>query len=486
MHALTIHFMETLMPRIKKQISLLLIFFFLSSLFPAPLGQGSASAFSVGEEKEVGEKLLSMVRSNFQVLDDPDISQYINDVGQRILAVAGPQYFDYHFFVINDKEFNAFAAPSGLIFIHSGLIEAMDSEGELISVMAHECGHVTSRHISDRLAKSTKTTIATAALLIAGIALGGGGALSQAVITGSMAANAAMNLKFSREDEEEADRLSFKWMQALDVDPAEMETMLEKMHRVSVYRSANIPPYLLTHPEPKQRKGYVEDLMMASSSQPKTYRPADNFLFLRMKYRVLSLTRDPSTFRAQLLRKSSQGKEQQSIMAQYGLALLSQSGADYAKAESYLNSVIQTYPDRAILKTDQATLFMQSGRPNEALALLEAAHAAEPDCAHTTYTLAQTLEQRGEQQKALQLFEELLPVLPDQAKLYRTVGNLKTRLGKKGVGHYYLGHYFWMTGDAKSAKYHLNETLKDSAVEQSLAVKARTLLTDIERIEKDM
>ena len=473
------------MPRIKKQISTLLIFFLVSSLVSAPFGQGKANAFSVGEEKEVGEKLLTMVRKNFEVLDAPDISQYINELGQRILTVAGPQYFDYHFFVISDKDFNAFAAPSGLIFIHSGLIEAMDSEGELISVMAHECGHVTSRHISDRLAKSAKTSIGAAALLIAGIALGGGGPLSQAMITGSMAASAAMNLKFSREDEEESDRLSYKWMQALGTDPAEMESMLRKMYRVGVYRSANIPPYLLTHPEPKQRMGYVQDLIMASN-QPKTYRPADNFSFLRIKHRVLSLTRDPATLRAQLVRKSSQGEGPQNIMAQYGLALISQAGADYAKAEAYLNNVIQAYPDRPILKTDLATIFIQSGRQQQALALLDAAHSAEPNCAYTSYILAQTLEQSGDQQKALQLFEDLLPVIPDNAMLYRTVGNLETRLGKKGAGHYYLGQYFWMEGDSKNAKYHLDETLRDSAVSQTILAKAKTLLTDIERIEKDL
>lgn len=473
------------MPRFRKQISLLLIFFFVFSLLPAPFGQGRASAFSVGEEKEVGEKLLSMVRKNFQVLDDPDINQYINDLGQRILTVAGPQYFDYHFFVINDKDFNAFAAPSGLIFIHSGLIEAMDSEGELISVMAHECGHVTSRHISDRIAKSTKTSLGAAAIMIAGIALGGGSAVSQAMVTGSMAANAALNLKFSREDEEEADRLSYKWMLALGADPAEMESMLQKMYRIGVYRSANIPAYLLTHPEPKQRLGYVQDLILASN-QPKTFRPADNFSFLRMKQRVMSLTREPGDLRAQLVRKSTQGKDQQSVMAQYGLALISLAGADYAKAESYLNNVIQAYPDRSILKTDLATIYIQSGRQKQALALLDASHRADPNCAYTTYVLAQTLEQSGEQQKALQLFEDLLQVIPDHATLYRTVGNLETRLGKKGAGHYYLGHYFWIAGDSKNAKYHLNETIKDPTVGQDVLSKAKALLADIERIEKDL
>lgn len=466
----------------KKQISSLLIFFLLVAFLPSPLGRGTAMAFSVGEEKELGEKLLSMVRQNFKVIDDPDISQYVNTLGQRILTVAGHQYFDYHFFVINDKEFNAFAAPSGLIFIHSGLIEAMGSEGELISVMAHECGHVTSRHISDRLAKGTKMGIGTAALLIAGIALGGG-ALGQALIGGGMAANASMNLKFSRADEEEADRLSFKWMRELNSDPAAMESMLQKMYRVSLYRMSNIPPYLMSHPEPKQRMGYVEDLMLASHPA-KTYPPADDFAFLRMKQRVLSLTKDSAALRAQYLRKASEGNGPKSVMARYGLALLSQSGADYAKAEELMRGVIKAYPDRAILQTDLATILMQSGRRKEALSLLNAAHNASPDDAYTTYTLAQGLEQTGNQQQALQLFEELLPVIPDHAMLYRSIGDLEARQGKTGVGHYYLGHYFWMEGDAKNAKYHLNEAIKDKAMDQIMRTKAKSLLADIERIEK--
>lgn len=469
---------------LKKHISVVVLTALLFNALPGPLHPVTCHAFSVGEEKEVGEKLLTMVRKSFHVMDDPDINQYVNEIGQRILAVAGPQYFDYHFFVISDKEFNAFAAPSGLIFIHSGLIEAMNSEGELISVMAHECAHVTSRHISDRINKSAKTNIGTAALLIAGIALGGG-ALSQALITGSMATSAAMNLKFSREDEEEADRLSYKWMQELKVDPANMETMLGKMYRISVYRTANIPPYLLTHPEPKQRQGYVQDLIMKSGPKP-PYKPADDFSFLRVKQRVVVATKDPSTLRALYTRKAAEGTDLQSVMAQYGLALIAQAGADYAKAETLLKSVITAYPDRPILKTDLAALYMQSGRINEALPLLNASQTADPRSLYTKYTLAQALEQTGETKKALALYKNLLQDLPDHAMLQRTVGNLETKLGRKGVGHYYLGRYFWLEGDSKNAKYHLTATLGDPTVDPPIMAKAKTLLADIMRLEKDM
>lgn len=471
------------MPRTQQNINSLISLFLILCLLLLPLGQRNASAFSVGEEKEVGEKLLSMVRKSFQVLDAPDISQYVNDLGLRILTVAGPQYFEYHFFVINNNEFNAFAAPSGLIFIHSGLIEAMDSEGELVSVMAHECAHVTSRHISDRIKKSSKTSLASAALIIAGIAMGGG-ALSQALISGSMAANATMNLKFSREDEEESDRLSYKWMQAMNTNPADMTDMLQKMYRVSVYRAANIPPYLLTHPEPKQRLGYVQDLML-NTPPTKAYQITDNFSFLRMKYRILALTKDPATLRPQFLRKASQGNDQPNLMAQYGLALISAAGADYAKAEALMKTVISAYPNQNILKTDLATILTQSGHQKEAIALLNDAHAAEPTCAYTTYTLAQNLEQSGNHKKALLLFKDLLPVIPDHAMLHHTIGNLETREGRKGVGHYYLGRYFWLEGDSKNATYHLEETLKDRSVEPAILANAKTLRDDIERIEED-
>ena len=92
----------------------------------------------MGDEKKIGEQLLTLIRREFKLIDEPDIIQYINELGRSTLEVAGPQFFDYHFFVINNKELNAFAAPSGLIFFHTGLIESLDSEGELVGVVAHE------------------------------------------------------------------------------------------------------------------------------------------------------------------------------------------------------------------------------------------------------------------------------------------------------------------------------------------------------------
>ena len=110
-----------------------------------------SQSFSIGEEREVGEKLLYAVRSAFPIIGAPDIHQYINNLGTEVLEVTGIQFFDYRFYVVESDQFNAFAAPSGLIFFYTKLIESMNSEDELVSVLAHEIGHVAKRHLASRI-----------------------------------------------------------------------------------------------------------------------------------------------------------------------------------------------------------------------------------------------------------------------------------------------------------------------------------------------
>ncbi|MCI5181451.1 MAG: hypothetical protein D3921_02780, partial [Candidatus Electrothrix sp. AW1] len=217
-------------------------------------------AFSIGEERNIGEKLLMAVRSQFDLLDDPDIVQYINKLGSQVLAVAGPQYFDYHFFIVNNEQFNAFAAPSGLIFFNSGLIKKMQSEDELLSVLAHEVAHVVSRHISHRLEKQKKVTAASLLFGLASLAVGDP-SLTQGLFSGALAANKTAGLSFSRQDEEQADRLAFGWLRIMGRNPTAMETMLKSMRRITRYRSEQLPPYLLTHPNPEARLDYVQSLL---------------------------------------------------------------------------------------------------------------------------------------------------------------------------------------------------------------------------------
>lgn len=459
------------------------LFFFLAGQIIGLPGRYEAYGFTVGEEREMGEKLLSIVRKEFHLLDAPDITQYITKIGREVLQEAGPQFFDYHFFVVKDKEFNAFAAPSGLIFFNSGLIEAMDHENELVGVMAHETAHVVSRHYANRIQKSAKVNIATAVLILAGIAMGGG-PIGEALVTGSMAANASLGLKFSREDEEEADRLAFKWMREDDRDPEGMVEMLSTMRKISLYSGGNIPPYLQTHPQPEVRLGYVQDLLLFSKKMQ--YRKIDEFDFLRTKYRILTLTKPAGDLISSYSKKIPDIDKvtQANVMDLYGLALAYQANGEYAKAEEALKKVMVIQPDKSILKADLGVLSFEAGRYQEARKLLQEARAEDHEDAYASFYLARSLAQTGETSRAASLYEELLQVLPDYSSLYYQLGNIKAAAGDKGAGYYYLGNYYWYEGDANMARTHLSQALKMLPATAPLHDKAKEMLAKIERLEK--
>jgi len=442
----------------------------------------SAHAFSVGEEREVGEKLLSIIRKEFTLLDDPDLTEYITNLGRETLRLAGPQFFDYHFFIIDNKEFNAFAAPSGLIFFHSGLIDLCDTEGELVSVLAHEIGHAASRHIADRISKSGKLNASTTALMLAGLLLGQG-ALSQAVVTGAMAGGLTANLQFSRADEEEADRLAYKWMKEESRDPEDMVSMLKKMRRVSRYHRKQVPTYLLTHPEPENRIGYIEDIIL--QDRQKKIQTQDQFAYQRFKYRVQALSRDTQSILPILKNKAEEpGVLQTDPMIFYGLSQAYQANRDYPKAEEALQKVMLRFPDRHILKTDLGRLKLEAGETKNALQIFQEVSRVDPHGSYNAYYLAKALQQDGEPAQAVLIYENLTERLPTYAKLYQEIGKIRAALGNKSLGHYNLALFHYYEGASLSVRYHIEQALKGLSEKDPLFAKIQDLKNKIVRIDK--
>jgi len=123
----------------------ILIFAFVLLVSPA------SAMMSIEEEKEMRDNLLRMVESRVPLIKDPEIVGYVSDIGQKVLDHVNGKFFDYEFFVIQDDGLNAFAMPGGLVFVHTGLLEVIDTENELLCVLAHEIGHVQGRHIARRI-----------------------------------------------------------------------------------------------------------------------------------------------------------------------------------------------------------------------------------------------------------------------------------------------------------------------------------------------
>lgn len=445
-----------------------------------------AQALTIGEERDIGEKLLYMIRTEFSLLDDPDISQYINGLGQQILAQAGPQYFDYRFFVVPSGEFNAFAAPSGLIFFFTGLIETMRSEDELLSVMAHEIGHVVSRHIASRSDKSAKVGAISMAMALASLALGDP-SLAAGLFTGFQAAGQAAYLHFSRTDEEEADRLAYDWLHQLRRDPKAMEGMLRSMRRIARYRSEQIPPYLLTHPNPEARLDYVQSLLdyQGDKVAENYYTATDNFDFTRMKYRTMVAAADPQKARFFFTgRVSSGGEPEETAMAAYGLALLEAKELNFSRALEHLATVKRQYPGRSIIDVDAGIIHLDSGETDKALELLRQAAERDPHDMYAAFHLARAYEKTAQVETAEKLFQKVMKVMPEYSQIYFELGRIKAKQGQHGMSNYYLAKFYLYEGKEELAMEYFTKTKKDTTVSESMREESAMILQRLEELKK--
>jgi predicted Zn-dependent protease len=454
-------------------------------LFIALSSASPCRAFNIGEEREVGEKLLYSVRSTFTLLDDPDITQYVTKIGDSVLEVAGIQYFNYHFFVIEDKDFNAFAAPSGLIFFYSGLIGAMNSENEFVSVLAHEIGHIVKRHIAERVEKGKYSSVASLGLAVAALAFGG--SATPALLTGALAAGQSVNLHFSRQHEEEADLLAFTWMEELQRDPEGQARMLESMRRIARYRSDKLPQYLLTHPNPEERLHTVESLIDANRERIDSLKgKTDDFEFLRFKYRVLSQVQESRSLRASLNRllQSDDTTAINRTMAKYGLSQLERLESNYQKSLDYIDEVIDAYPDRSLLLVDKGVILMAAGMNDKAEQVLREALERDRSDMYGVYSLAKLLLITGRQDEAVQYFTEVMYELPEYAKVYYELGQIAALNKQGGISSFYLGKYNLYEGKLTMAIFNFQSAIRDKSLPADMKNESKALLEKIKKLQK--
>ena len=184
---------------------------------------------TVLEEKQLGDEIAQQVRGELLFIRDAVVLDYVRSIGDEIVSAAGPQPFAYHFEVVEDDEINAFAAPAGYIYIHSGTILQARNVSEVASVLAHEVGHVALRHIAENYDRQRNVGAATQAGVLAASIFGFGGLAN----LGSGLASIALLNSFSRADELEADTFAIEVMPTAGYDPHGMLTFLQVVRRES-------------------------------------------------------------------------------------------------------------------------------------------------------------------------------------------------------------------------------------------------------------
>src|SRR5262245_26783226 len=219
---------------------------------------------SVQEEQALGRQMSSEIRRGVVFLPDRVVERYVRDIGEDILRAAGPQPFEYRFFVIEDDDINAFAAPAGYIYIHTQTILAASNVSELAGVIAHEIGHVARRHIAQNYNRQRNMGIGTQALVLAAAIFGGGAAATAAQLGGGLAATAYLN-SFGREAELEADTFAVETMPRAGYDPNGLVTFFETLRQEAGDRPAD---FLSSHPATADRAEAARAQIAAQPALP--------------------------------------------------------------------------------------------------------------------------------------------------------------------------------------------------------------------------
>lgn len=213
-------------------------------------GIGCATpVLSVEDEQELGRQVAAELVKEPRILRDDLVRSYVEKLGERILAAAGPQPFEYTFYVLDDPNINAFAAPGGHVVVHTGLILEADNMSELAGVMGHEVGHVALRHVA-RSYYRNRTTGILATLVGAAfqIFLGGYGGYGGAMATDLLAT--AYLASYSRDAEREADLFAVEVLPQAGISPSGLPSFFETMMQEG---GANPPLFLSTHPAHEER-----------------------------------------------------------------------------------------------------------------------------------------------------------------------------------------------------------------------------------------
>jgi predicted Zn-dependent protease len=237
----------------------------------------------------MGQQYSAQIAQQLPLISDPEIVRYINVLGDSIAKLTPRSDLDWHFYVVDTKEVNAFAVPGGFVYVNRGLIERTDNMDELAGVLGHEIGHVVMRHSVKQMQKAQGANIGvTLACVLTGICNAPGA--NTAI---NLGANAVFS-KFSREDEKQADDQGFQNVVRAGISPVGMVTMFRKLLEERKTRPAGVDAWFTTHPLEEDR---IADIQSQIDRLPRATLAAlstDSPNFHVFKDRIVSLPPSPA------------------------------------------------------------------------------------------------------------------------------------------------------------------------------------------------
>lgn len=365
------------------------------------LGDPTQQSFSPFNEYLMGKQFYMTLRANVPFIEDLEVDDYVNTLGQRLVSHTDHVDRDFKFFVIDINSINAFAGPDAYLGFHSGLILAAKNESEFAGVMAHEISHVTQRHLARALTESSTNPATMFATILAGILLASQNPdAGAALIYGGQAALMQSQINFTRSNEHEADRIGIRILQEAGIDPEGMasffETLLKNTDSNNLLSQME---YLRTHPLNSTR---VAEARNRISEQSRALRH-DSLDFQLMRSRILLKTqKDPAQLVNQLADHGEAG-----IVNDYTLGLAYTANRQFDKAIEKLAKLSQV-EDHPWIKLALADAYLAANQTEQNLKLLQQLNALYPNYLPVSIRYARALIDNQQAKQAILLLNQQL------------------------------------------------------------------------------
>ena len=454
----------------KSTLVLLLTGLTLAVLSPAAeinlpdIGSPADATLSKNDEARLGRAIMAQIRQMGQVVEDPLITEYVNEIGHRIAAQANNDgLHDFSFFVIEDPVINAFALPGGFIGVHTGLLEATRNEDELAGVLAHEVAHVTQRHIARSIHSGQRQSMMSMAIMLGAIlaaVAGADGDAVQGAIAVAQGTAAQQQINFTRSNEYEADRVGIEALANAGFDPQGMASFFEVISRSNTPMEYRTPEFLRTHPVSSAR--IAESRNRARSYPPVHTNDTVNYGIARA--RILVASQDTPEEAVRYFEREPY--EYQSDVERYGRAIAYLNDGRNSDANRIFEELANREPEVIAYHIGLADAQLAMEAIDESVATFERARELFPRNVPLVIHYAEALLKLGHADKAHEILLDLLNNVPPTPEQVRLIARAAIDAGDIAEAHYYMAEYRLMIGDLIGGVNFLRQALRVPELEE--------------------
>ncbi|WP_137971403.1 M48 family metalloprotease [Pseudomonas sp. F(2018)] len=411
------------------------------------LGDSSSSIVSPEQEHRLGRAWLSVLRGQVDQLSDPLLKDYVETSVYRLAETSQLEDRRLEFVLLNSPQINAFAAPGGIVGVNGGLLLHAQTEAEYASVMAHELAHLSQRHFARGIEAQQRMQVPVMAAMLAGIvaAAAGAGDAGIATIMGAQAAAIQEQRRFSRQNEQEADRIGLLNLEKAGYDPRAMPSMFERLMRQ--YRYDSRPPeFLLTHPVTESR---IADTRNRAEQYP-AKGVEDSLRYQLMRARTQLMFEETPGIAAKRFRSMLDSNPKLDA-ARYGLALAQIKAGRPEEARKDLNELLTKAPDELIYNLAMIDLDENANRLADARQRVERLRGLYPDSYPLEQARIDLMLKQNQTKEAEVALDQLLKQRDNDPDVWYQVAEVRG-MTRNIIGlHQARAEFFALVGDYDQA-----------------------------------